>query len=188
MDESIPAGVAAATERAHDARPPSPHVGSLLAWIASSTGARNAVEVGCAGGVSGLWLVSTLEGRGNLTSVEPDPHRHSLASQAYDEAGLDDRVRTILGDPETVLDRLTDGGYDLVLLQLDNAPSDGQIAHATRLLREGGALVVRTGTQGRLDATAETLRNSGAFTAVATLPVDDGVVLATRAPDEDADE
>ncbi|MDX1659676.1 MAG: class I SAM-dependent methyltransferase [Nitriliruptorales bacterium] len=188
MDESIPAGVAAASERAGDARPPSAHVGSLLAWIVSTTGARTAVEVGSAGGVSGLWIVSSLAGRGNLTSVEPDPHRHSLASQAYDEAGVDDRVRTILGDPETVLDRLTDGGYDLVLLQLDKTPSDGQITHATRLLRESGALIVRTAEQGRVDNTAEALRDSGAFTTVATLPVDGGLVLATRAPNAAEDE
>lgn len=160
---------------------PSAGLGGLLAWIAATTGAKNAVEVGSAGGVSGLWLVQGLAGRGMLTSVEPDPHHHSLASQAFEEAGSQDRVRTILGEPDAVLERLTDAGYDLVLLQLGASPSSGHLRHADRLLRDGGALVLRTETKADADAAADRLRDDEHFIAVAVLPVDGAVVLATRA-------
>jgi predicted O-methyltransferase YrrM len=39
---------------------PSPEVGALLAWAATTTGARTVVEVGAAGGVSGLWIARGL--------------------------------------------------------------------------------------------------------------------------------
>lgn len=185
--ESEPAAVAAARERA-GARtaPPSAGLGGLLAWAAATTGAKNAVEVGSAGGVSGLWLVEGLAGRGMVTSVEPDPHLHSLASQAFEEGHVQDRVRTILGEPDTVLERLTDAGYDLVLLQLGNAPSAAHLRHADRLLRDGGALVVRTGTSAEADTVAERLRDDEQFLAVAVVPLDGAVILATRAPRDEA--
>ncbi len=46
----------AARERAGRTVVPSPEIGALLRWVATSTAARSAVEVGSAGGVSGLWL------------------------------------------------------------------------------------------------------------------------------------
>ncbi|MDX1620685.1 MAG: class I SAM-dependent methyltransferase [Nitriliruptorales bacterium] len=180
LSTAAPVGVSDAVARAGTGETPSSAVGGLLAWTVTVTGAHNAVEVGCASGVSGLWTVAGFPGRGTLTSVEPDPHRHSLATQAYEDAGLEDRVRSILGDPATVLDRLTDGHYDLVLLQLGPAPTPEQLDHAGRLLRDGGALVVRTTHETQSEATADAVREREDFDAVALLPLDGGVVLATR--------
>lgn len=143
--ESVPAeGPELLAARARSSEPddvPSPAVGSLLAWLARWVGARTAVEVGSAAGVTGLWLLKGLPERGVLTSVEPDAHRHGLAAQAFTEAGVSGRVRAIEGDPGTVLPRLADGGYDLVLLQQGDDPT--HLEHGLRLVRAGGLVVVR---------------------------------------------
>lgn len=181
MDEQAPRteppGVAAAMSRAPSDGGMAIAMGGLIAWAATAIGARSAVEVGSANGVSGLWLVDALAGRGALTSVEPDPHRHSLATQAYEEAGVSNRIRTILGDPDTVLDRLSDAAYDLVLLQLGPVPNAAHLSHAARLLRVGGAVVVRSQDP---EGTADALRQRTEFGAVVALPLGGGIVLASR--------
>jgi predicted O-methyltransferase YrrM len=165
-------------------QPPTPEVGALLRWAVSTSGARTVVEIGAAGGVSGLWLLGALPAGGVLTSIEPDPQAHGLASQAFAEVSTRSKVRSILGDPATVLPRLSDGAYDLALLQAVPAGYPEDLVHARRLLRPGGMLVargvLRHGEHG--DALArfvQDLAEDPAFSAV-VLPVDDGLALATR--------
>jgi predicted O-methyltransferase YrrM len=176
--------VAARTRAEGASVPPSPEVGALLAWIAATVSARSGVEVGSAGGVSGLWLMGTLRDRGALTSIEPDPHAHGLAADAYTAAGAGSRVRSILGDPAAVLPRLADGSYDLVLLQLEGGSSPDDLEHARRLLRVGGVLVARGVTRrgDRAEARARFLHQllEDESFATAVLPLDDGLALATR--------
>lgn len=170
-------------------------VGALLAWIARSVDAHAAVEVGSAAGVTGLWLLRGLAAKGVLTSVEPDAHRHGLATQAYAESGVGDRVRAIEGDPVAVLPRLADGAYDLVLLQ--DAVDPGHLDHALRLARPGGIVIVRDGdpepgarsvVRGMVGDDAPTLRERIADDVRVDpvhLPIDGGLVLARRIADPD---
>ena len=170
--------------------PPTPEVGALLAWLARWVGARTAVEVGSAAGLTGLWLLRGLAERGVLTSVEPDAHRHGLAAQAFSEAGVSARVRAIEGDPTTVLPRLADAGYDVVLLQQGADPE--QLQHALRLVREDGLVVVRgVGRRPRARAVVAGLVGGDRDDPmevlvddprldVTLLPLDDGLLLARR--------
>lgn len=164
---------------------PIPEVGSLLRWIVRTFEVRTAVEVGAAGGVTGLWLLAALPERGVLTSVEPDPQVHALAKDAFQRVGAGSRVRAILGEAGTVLPRLADASYDLVLLQGPRADYPEDLAHARRLLRPGGVLVARGVLEAEdHDAVAhflEGLVEDPAFD-LAALPVDDGVAIATRRP------
>lgn len=175
----------AARHRAADVVPlPMPEVGALLRWAVRATQARTVVEVGAAGGVTGLWLLGALPPRGVLTSLEPDPHAHGLAKDAFQRIGAGSRVRSILGDAATVLPRLADASYDLFLLQGNRGDFPADLGHARRLLRPGGLLLVRgvlrmdehSDAVGRF---VEELAEDPAFDA-AVLPVDDGVALATR--------
>ena len=183
-----PAAVTSARERAGQATtPPSPEVGALLRWAVSTCDARTAVEIGAAAGVSGLWLLGALPARGVLTSIEPDPHAHGLAGAAFEEAAAGSRVRSILGDPGTVLPRLSDAAYDVALLQSDPEGYPDDLDHARRLLRPGGILiarnVLRPGEHGEaLARFVKTLAEDPAFEAT-VLPIDGGLALATRKVD-----
>lgn len=166
-----------------DVPAPDPTVTALLRWLVATCLAHTVVEVGAAGGVSGAALLEALPERGVLTSIEPDGHAHGVATTAFRAVGAGSRVRSIHGEPETVLPRLSDGGYDLVLWQTGVTDADDAMAHAARLLRDGGVLVARglvADGAGRTQAEAfvSGLLAEEAF-EVAVLPFDGGVVLAT---------
>jgi predicted O-methyltransferase YrrM len=181
-----------ARERAEGATTlPSPEVGSLLRWLVHTCGTKAAIEVGAAAGVTGLWLLAALPAGGVLTSIEADPHTHGLAQEAFKAAHGPARVRGILGEPDTVLSRLSDDSYDLLLLQSSAGGLPTQLEHARRLLRTGGLLLARGVLRPGEHADAQArfvhdLAEDPGFD-VTVLPVDDGIVVATHVEvDEDA--
>lgn len=118
-----------------------PDTGAALELFARLTRARHVAEVGTGGGYSGLWLLSGMDPRGSLTTIEVDPAHQSLAQQAFAEAKVADRVRSMLGPALAVLPRLADANYDLVLLDADGSEYPDYLLHAKRLLRRGGLLL-----------------------------------------------
>lgn len=180
-----------ARERASGSlHPPSPEVGALLRWTAGACGARTVVEVGAAGGISGLWVLPGLLAGGVLTVIEPNPHAHALAADAYVDAGYADRVRLIHGEVDTVLPRLSDGGYDVMVVQTHAAMEPGILAHAHRLLRPGGMFVARGVVQrgefgDQLALFVEALYEDDILLPT-LLPLDGGVALSLRRTDPDS--
>jgi predicted O-methyltransferase YrrM len=164
-------------------QPASLEVASLLRLLAESSEVRHAVEVGSSGGVTGGWLMAGMGARGVLTSIESDSHQHTLASAAYADLGVGDRVRAILGDAATVLERLSDDQYDLVLLQ---GPEVGRhLEAAERLLRDGGLLVVRGVDTGDGVAVLDAISGQDKWMAT-VLPLDGGLLLARLRTSESA--
>ncbi|MBW3576322.1 MAG: class I SAM-dependent methyltransferase [Actinobacteria bacterium] len=165
-----------------DVAVPSPPVGALLSWVAAAVSARTVVEIGSAAGMTGLCLLRGMPPRGMLTSIEPDPAIQALASQAFEEAAPPGRVRAIPGDPLEVLPRLSDHGYDLVVVSRSVDHHELR-DHVRRLLRPGGTLVLLGAAVGR----GQELRSRRAFVQgliddegihVAVIPLDGGMVLA----------
>lgn len=173
---------------------PAPEIGALLRWAVHTVDARAVVEVGAAGGLTGAWFLASLPPRGVVTSIEEDPHAHGLAAELFEQLDAGSRVRAILGRPGTVLPRLSDAAYDIVLLQARPALRSEDLDHARRLLRPGGLLLARTVLQAgdHADTVASALlllAEDEAFSAT-LLPLDGGLVLATRlapATDEPTD-
>jgi len=156
-------------------QPASLEVASLLRLLAEASEVRHAVEVGSSGGVTGGWLMAGMGARGVLTSIESDSHQHTLASAAYADLGVGDRVRAILGDAATVLGRLSDDQYDLVLLQ--GPEVSRHLVAAERLLRDGGLLVVRGVDAADGAAVLEAISGQDRWMAT-VLPLDGGLLLA----------
>lgn len=123
--------------------PISPGVGSALRFLASAVKARAVVEVGTGTGLSGLWLLRGMRPDGVLTTIDVDPEHQRIARAAFVASGHGpSRLRLINGMGLEVLPRLTDGGYDLVLV--DTSPPDHPryLDEALRLLRPGGVLAL----------------------------------------------
>lgn len=115
--------------------------GAVLRFLARATAARTVVEVGSGGGYSGLWFMGGMEPKGILTTIEVDSSHQTLAQQAYAEAGVTGRVRSLLGPALQMLPKLADASYDIVFVDALKSEYPDYLEHAKRLLRPGGVLV-----------------------------------------------
>ncbi len=177
-----------------DATPVSSAAGATLRLLAATVSARHVVEVGTGAGSSGLWLLQGMPRDGILTSIDVDPEHQRAAREAYAAAGIPpQRTRVISGDAEQVLGRLTDGAYDLVLVDADKESYPAYAEQAIRLLRTGGVLVLdnmlwhdRVADPASRDETTTLLRDLGKKLREddrllpLLLPVGDGLFVAVR--------
>jgi predicted O-methyltransferase YrrM len=178
--------------------PVSPATGAALAMIAGLLNASSVAEIGTGAGVSGLWLLRGMRPDGVLTSVDDDGEQHRAARETFAASGVTpQRVRLITGRALDVVSRLTDGGYDLVVIDADPLELDSCVDEARRLLRVGGALVVvhslaantvadaaqRDAVTSAIRAVVARLADSEQWSAT-MLPVGDGLLVALRNPDQ----
>ncbi|MSV73283.1 MAG: methyltransferase [Actinobacteria bacterium] len=179
----------------------SPATGAALALIAGLVNASSVAEVGTGAGVSGVWLLRGMRPDGVLTTVDDDGEQHRSARLTFAAAGIpSQRVRLITGRALDVISRLSDGGYDMVVLDSDPLELETEIDEAKRLLRIGGALAIPHAL--RSDTVADPAQRDSVTVAVRTavaklasdpawsavlLPVGDGLAVALRAADEAAE-
>ncbi len=122
---------------------PSQGTGAFLQVLVRALGARNIVELGTGTGVGTLWLAADLEEDATLTSIDGEAEHVQLAREACEEMEISaQRVRLIHGAPHEIFRKLTDGGYDMVVVR--EFPDDGIefIEQAHRVLRSGGMCVL----------------------------------------------
>ena len=166
--------------------------GTALRFLAAVIGARAVVEVGTGTGVSGVWLLRGMRPDGVLTSIDIEAEHQRLARESFaEEAVAPNRVRLITGRARDVLPRLTDGAYDLVLV--DGAKSDylDLLDEAVRLLRPGGVVAYdnalwhdRVADPAQRDPDTVSIRELGRIMrederlTPVLLPVGDGLLVA----------
>jgi predicted O-methyltransferase YrrM len=169
-------------------------VGAALRVLAAALAARAVVEVGTGAGVSGLWLLGGMPEDGVLTSIDIETEHQKAAREAFAEAGIaPNRTRLISGPALDVLPRLTDGAYDLVLLDADKKEYADYLGQALRLLRPGGVLAFdnalwhdRVADPAQRDESTTTVRELGKTVrdnpalVPAMLPCGDGLLVAVK--------
>ena len=174
--------------------PVPPGAGAALSVLAAAVGARAAVEIGTGAGVSSLYLLRGMPADGVLTTIDLEVEHHRAAKEAFAEEGVrPTRTRTISGRALDVLPRLTDGAYDLVLVDGDKENAPAYVEQAVRLLRPGGVLAVagalwhdRVADPARRDETTTTMRELGRTVRSddrllpAMLPSGDGLLVAVK--------
>lgn len=120
-----------------------PGSGALLTVLARAIHARAAVEIGAGAGVSGLYLLRGMDPAGVLTAIDAEAEYHRIAREAFKAEGIaPDRIRMITGEAISILPRLADGHYDMVVIGGTKAEYPAQLDNAVRLLRSGGILAV----------------------------------------------
>ncbi|WP_151526121.1 O-methyltransferase [Serinicoccus kebangsaanensis] len=168
--------------------------GATLRLLAAAVQATHVVEVGTGAGSSGLWMLQGMPREGVLTTIDSDPENQRAAREAYTSAGIPpQRTRVISGDAAAVLSRLTDGAYDLVLVDADKDGYPVYVEAALRLLRPGGLLVLdnmlwhdKVADPAARDETTTVLRDLGKSLrdeeglVPALLPVGDGLLVAVK--------
>jgi predicted O-methyltransferase YrrM len=174
--------------------PVHPGTGAALRGLAAAIGARAVVEIGTGTGVSGLWLLRGMLPEGVLTSVDVEAEHQRHAREAFAAEGVPaSRARLITGQALDVLPRLSDGGYDLVLVDGDKQEYPAYVEEAARLLRTGGVMAIdnalwhdKVADPAKRDA--DTIAIRGVLNALrederwlpALLPSGDGLLVAVR--------
>jgi predicted O-methyltransferase YrrM len=187
--------LAAARERAaeHGIVPIGGGACAALTFLASATRARNVVEIGSGAGLGSVSLLRGMPREGVLTSIDCEVSHVGLARRACLEAGFPaGRVRMITGRALDVLPRLSDGGYDLVLVDALTVEYPRYLEEAVRLLRPGGVVALDNVLwSGRVSDTTrreaidsalrETMRAVRADERLAPLllPISDGLLCAS---------
>ncbi|HUG85429.1 MAG TPA: O-methyltransferase [Euzebya sp.] len=169
--------------------------GALLRFLARVNAARTVLEIGTGGGYSGLWLLGGMDPKGILTTIEVDSANQALAQQAFAEAGIAGRVRSLLGPALVMLPRLADATYDIVFIDALKSEYPEYLEHAKRVLRPGGVLIADNVLwSGRVadplvdDEDTEGLRRFNDMVtedpelAGLILPVGDGMMVAVYKP------
>jgi caffeoyl-CoA O-methyltransferase len=118
-----------------------PETGVLLETVVSLVGARAAVEVGTAIGVSTLHIARALAEGGTVISFEVDAERHEAARRYLERAGVGERVDLRLKDGTEGLSEL-DGPLDFAFLDAGKGDYPGQLELVVKLLRRGGVVAV----------------------------------------------
>jgi caffeoyl-CoA O-methyltransferase len=168
-----------------------PPTGELLQVLALARGARRALEVGTAIGVSTLYIARGLAPDGTIVSFEIDPDRHAAAGEYLRRAGVGGRADLRLQDAREGLAAL-EGEFDFAFVDGIKLQYGDYLDQVIPLLAPGAVLAVDNVLQnGRVadpdpDERAEAMREfnqrllrSDAFTATVT-PVGDGVLVAVR--------
>ncbi len=172
--------------------PVSDGTGAALQVLAAALPARAVVEIGTGAGVSGLHLLRGMPDDGVLTTIDLEAENQRAARRTFTEAGVRaNRTRLITGRALDVLPRLTDGAYDLVLLDAEKTEYEAYLQQALRLLRPGGLLAVdnalwhnRVADPARRDPQTTAVRDVGRRVrdddrlVPAMLPVGDGLLVA----------
>lgn len=169
-----------------------PSTGQLLQVLCRAAGARRAVEVGTAIGVSTLYIARGLAEGGQMVSFEIDPERHRAARGYLDRAGVGERADLRLEDAREGLESLS-GQFDFAFLDGVKAQYNDYFELVWPLLGSGAVLAVDNVLMGGAVAegeASERIATARAFnqhllsypelTGTVT-PVGDGVLVAVKA-------
>lgn len=120
-----------------------PATANLLTVLASTSRARNVVEIGTGVGVSGTSMLRGLAAHSALTTIDIDVDHLAAAREAFHESGFDSsHIRAIAGRAEAVLPRLTDAAYDIVFIDADKVHLADYVSQAIRLVKVGGMILL----------------------------------------------
>lgn len=116
---------------------------TAVGMLVAASRARTIVEIGTGVGVSGVYVLRAMDPSGVLTTIDVEPEHHKVARGVFAAAGFaPERTRLITGRALDVLPRLTDGGYDVVLIDGRRTEFAAYLDHALRITRPGGLIVM----------------------------------------------
>jgi len=172
-----------------------PGSGAFLRYLAFTLKAQSVVEVGTGSGVGALWLLDGMLESGTLTSIDDEMEHTQIAKLAFAEADITQgRYRLITNTVVDVISKLTDRGYDLVVLRHNPEDLSFVISEAHRILRSGGALVIdnyygggKVSDATQRDPKTVALRDAGKIIkndsehwVSSLIPIGDGLLVATK--------
>jgi len=161
----------------------SPLQGSFLTMQCRLMGVKNVLEIGTLGGYSTIWLASA-DPAIKITTIEVSEEHAAVAREAFEYAGISDRVEILMGSGREVLPRLqkeinegTREKYGFVFVDADKPNNAFYLDASVGLTRTKGCIivdnVVRKGTLAREDLAADDPKVRGSREVVEAAGRDD---------------
>lgn len=174
----------------------SPEQCQLLHLLCLLLGARQVIEVGTFTGYSAAWMAMALPADGRVITCDVDPEATAQAANAWQRAGVADRIDLRLGPASETLRLLRtqgrEGDFDLAYIDADKTGYRDYYEQCLALLRPGGLLAVDNVLWGgrvldengsedtrAIRAFNETMREDTRVD-ISMLPIADGLFLARR--------
>jgi len=128
--------------------------------------AERILEVGTLGGYSTIWLASAWKGV-RVTTVEINPHHQSVAQTNLAQAGVSNKVESLLGPGVEVLTKLAGEvkagkrkKYDMVFIDADKINNWNYVNLALDMTRPGACIIVDNVVRRGLLADAEAAKTN----------------------------
>lgn len=170
-----------------------PEEGQMLQFLMATVGVKKAVEIGTLAGYSGLWLARALPSDGLLYTLDVNPQHAEVARGFFDRAGLDGRVKQLIGDASDLLaDLVAEGPFDLFFIDASKKDYPAQLEWGLANVRPGGLILAHNafwggslidpqyqadpGAQG-LHAYHQTVATDDRLTST-VIPVGDGIIAS----------
>jgi caffeoyl-CoA O-methyltransferase len=118
-----------------------PEEGLLLQFLAVTSNAKMALELGTLGGYSGVWIARGMASDGKLITIEKIPERAQVAREHFRLADVADRVEVWIGDSHDLLPDLSrNGPYDFIFIDAEKEGYGTYLDWSLNNLRPGGIL------------------------------------------------
>lgn len=175
----------------------SPEQGQFMALLVELTGARRLLEMGTFTGYSALTCALALPPEGEIITCDVNPAWTQVAQQAWQEAGVTDKIQLRLGPGVETLRELLDEGqantFDMMFIDADKVGYDSYYELGLQLVRPGGLILIDNVLWGGSvadptdqDEDTVAIRHLNAKlhqdrrVSLSMLPVGDGLTLARR--------
>jgi predicted O-methyltransferase YrrM len=117
--------------------------GQCLHFLAKLINAKHIIEIGTYYGYSTLWLAEALPEDGKLITC--DINEQTVAREAWKQAGVADKIESIIGPAIQTLDKLIkehSNTIDFIFIDADKASYDAYYEKSLELIRPGGLVVL----------------------------------------------
>eukprot|EP01024_Parvocaulis_polyphysoides_P012895 TRINITY_DN1487_c0_g2_i5.p3 TRINITY_DN1487_c0_g2~~TRINITY_DN1487_c0_g2_i5.p3 ORF type:complete len:244 (-),score=55.58 TRINITY_DN1487_c0_g2_i5:972-1703(-) len=123
-----------------------PEQAPFLSMLVKASGSKKAIEVGVFTGYSSIAIGSALPTDGTLTAIDIDEQTMAVAKKYWQEAGLDSKIKSKLGNATEILNDLLqqegEGSYDFAFVDADKPSYEGYFEQLLKLVKTGGLIVV----------------------------------------------
>lgn len=170
-----------------------PLVGTLLALLTKTMGARRVLELGAGFGYSAFWFAQALPPDGQVLAFERDPANIERAKAYLGRAGLGDLVAFQPGEALELLENEA-GPFDIIFNDIDKSAYPQVPPKALPKLRAGGLLICDNNLwSGRVVGEPEDdwtegiqvynrLVSSDSSLLTTIIPIRDGVAVSLKLP------
>ncbi len=140
-DELLSTIRAAIPQRGLPAITVQPEEGRFLQFLAATSQAQRAVEIGTLGGYSGVWIARGLPQGSKLITLEVEPAHAAVSQEHFELAGVADRVEIRVGNAHDLLPGLAaEGPFGFVFIDAEKQGYPSYLDWTLENLRPGGIL------------------------------------------------